>query len=347
MKERMLEAVFSITRLLHNPRWPRGTLVRMPERDGCTAANRRGVAPLTGAVCLAASLLVLTAGCETTKPVTYPGKLVRKELVRTERTPGFTCELADSFDGTLRIQVTGYDIVVYHEIPVYEKVLEYRAPDETDRGTIDQKVVVDEFVRGKMQKRVEKVPAGPVREESFKVNGTVSRTDARGLIEAPNDTVLSMFDNLAVSDSVVRITHSVLGEVQMKVTRSELMNAIGVEAEEPGKTASPEAIDFAITAPKKIARGQPFVITLSGSNHSALPSSCIEARIVSRIPWLDGRMFYLGVLKPGNKRTFSRRFTAPKTQPDATVYATVGPWAPAWGPVHTANLTIRLRITSE
>jgi len=272
-----------------------------------------------------AAVLFLAVGCATVEPVVYRGRVVRKEVVRTVHQPSFACSLARSPDSQPHFAVTRHDLVTYHEVPIHEKVLEYKAPDETNRGNIDHKIVPGEFLRGTPTVRNEKVELGGWGNAEFGLNGVPVKTDKSGVFADQTECVLAMFDDLSRPDASVAVSHAEYGQIVLKVTRDELLASLGVDTESR-RRPDRDGLSLTVSCPDVVARGAPFQITLRAKNTGERYACAVTGRTVSRHKWLDGRNFYIGAIGPGEERSFSRTFVAPDDQPGGAVFCAMGVW---------------------
>jgi hypothetical protein len=81
-----------------------------------------------------------------------------------------------------------------------------------------------------------------------------------------------------------------------------------------------------VSAPAAAAPGDVVKVTVTASNDGSRQISSLMGRTFSREPWANGRMFYFGGLKPGEKRSFTRLFTVPADIAAEACFVTVGFW---------------------
>ncbi len=288
-------------------------------------------------------LAVLLSSCATPPPPTpYPGRVVGHRVVSTEERRAFSAELASSPDSRLRIKFTDLRLLTIREVPVHEKMLEYKIDDSGDRSALRHEVVPDEFIEGPEQVRNETRVAGPLAGQALTLNGRPIRTGADGVFVDETGYVLSLFDTPFRRDVVLTFHCEGRTDVALRVTRAELLASLGVDPA-VGKAGPRGALRFRVEFPESVRAGALMVVRVTAVNRESTPVWRVEGRLFSRVPWLGGKSFYFGRIDPGSNRVFERRIQVPPTAPAGTYYALLAfmDWL---GPNTVRNVPVALRV---
>lgn len=290
------------------------------------------------------------------------GKLLRSEVVRTNRRQGFRCRLTPSSGSAPRLLFRRFVHLTLHEVPVYEVLLEYKTPGETDPSKIVYKPANDEVLRGQESTRVETVDLGPLAEQTFVINGVAFESDADGIVVDEREVILALFDELSVRKAILNIVHAELGIIQVAIEREMMQKKLFVDPSESNAPTNDvlealgidfttrrrpdrQGLRFDVSCPKQLRPGETFQMTLEAENTGAEPACCIIGRTVSRHAWLGGRNFYLGSLDPGETRSFTRQFTVPEDSRLSAVFGVIGLWD-ILGAIAEENIPLRCGIGS-
>lgn len=287
--------------------------------------SRRGV-PTRAA--LAALSVLLLSGCTTSVvPFEYRGKLIEKRLVKTEHQPSFTVKLLKSSGSVPQLAFAAYDVVTYHEIPRYEKLLEYRpqhALEEADHDSIRRELVPGETIDGRLETRTERRELGPLVNSRVSLDGVAIETDANGVYVDSAERLLRLFDKPYTPEARLRFAHAGSGETALTVTRSEFLASMDVSEETTTRT-SRDGVRYSLALdPEKPRPGDTLRLTLSVGNQGERAIDSVQARSISTHEWISGKNFYIGTLRPGEAKSFSRSFTVPNVNAPTTVFAAVG-----------------------
>ena len=301
-------------------------------RDHCA---RRAGHPLRVAICLTGLFCgtFLPVGCRTTPPVTYPGRFLRHEAVRTEHSPSLRCRLLPAAGSTPRLQFLRLDLVTHHEVPVHEKILVWEDSNQEDPSKIARQLVPDEFVKGKVTTRSETVDYGPWANQVFEVNDMELHSDADGVATDETHSLLDSFDDLSRQELRLRIAHARTDPIVFTVTRRDLITTLGAVWDAPAQKPDRGGLQSVLEYPDQVVAGTTVEVALTVLHTGARASSMIMARSCSRHEWLRLRTFYIGVLQPGEERRVVRRFHVPKNHAGGVVYAGVGLWDFHQGPM--------------
>ncbi len=276
-------------------------------------------------------------------PVRRRGKLLRTELLRTERKPFFACALIHAVDCKPRLLFTKHEALTFHEVPIYEILLEYKGAGETDRSKIIYKSAKDEAIRGKQTMRTDSIELGVCAGETFTINGTPVTTDADGIAVDQTQALVRLFDPLAKRQEDITLSHGKLGSVALTISReivrktpfkpsgddtaatSDLLESLGTDFG-PIRRPARDGVRLDAAFPNAVRPGSTVSIEVTAVNGGDGHACRIMARTVSRHAWLDGMNFYLGNLEPGQTRSFSRQIVVPADQAAGTVFGAVGFW---------------------
>lgn len=305
---------------------PGAPLLR-PVGDGAAQTGTARLHALHRAL-LAAASLILFSGCTTSVvPFEYRGKLVGKRLVKTERQPGFTVKLVKSSGHLPQLAFTGYEVVTHHEVPRYEKLLEYRpkqSTEDADYGSIRRELVPGEYIDGTVETRTERRELGPLADTGISLDGVAIRTNASGVYVDRSQQLLQPFDEPYAREVSLRLARTDADKLELTITRAEILASLGV-SEETTPRNSRDGVHYSLTpAPEKPRPGDELRLTLTVQNKGKRSIDSVQARCISRHDWISGKNFYIGTLKPGEAKSFSRSFTVPNVAAPTVVFAAVG-----------------------
>ncbi|HQL86420.1 MAG: hypothetical protein GX574_07100 [Lentisphaerae bacterium] len=273
------------------------------------------------------------------------GRLLRTEVRKTERKDGFECQMLPAPGSFPLLQFTRKTLLTHHEVQVFEVVKEVARENKgegiTIRGTVDYEVIPGEVMEGEWTTREELVDNGPFAEADFEIFGQRWRTDQDGQIVDTAQALLRPFDDLRTMSTELTITHASMGTQKMTISRNLLRR---VESVSTDRTASVdllemlgldflqhrlpgrEGLTLEVSAPATASAGDVVKITVTASNGGNQQVSSLLGRSFSKEAWGNGRMFYLGGLKPGEKRSFTRLLTVPEDIKAGACFITVGFW---------------------
>ncbi len=273
------------------------------------------------------------------------GRLLRTEVRKTERQDGFECRMLPTSGSFPFLQITRKTLLTHHEVQIFEVVREVARQNKGDgitiRGTVDYEVIPGEVLEGEWTTREELVDNGPFAETDFEIFGQRWRTDRDGQIVDTAQVLVRAFDDLRTMTVELTITHATLGVKKMTVSRNLLRRAESVGADRgasydllevlgldflqhrlPGR----DGLTMEVSAPAAASAGDVVKITVTASNGGNQQVSTLLGRSFSRETWANGRMFYFGGLKPGEKRSFTRLLTVPEDIKAGACFVTVGFW---------------------
>ena len=261
------------------------------------------------------------------------------------------------------ILLTKHDVVTSREVGIYEVLLEFKAPDEADRGKIVYKVAEGETIRGDETQRSEEVLLGPCSGEVFTVLGAEVASDAEGIISDAQELLLNVFDDLATPATDLQIVHDTMGTVTLPLTRDIIARQAGRATQQArmkaGDILAAMGLDFrpvtrpghddlgiTVSCPASVTPGQIIEIALEVENDGTSHTSSIVGRTISRHDWLNGCNFYIGTLAPGKAQSFSRKFEVPADLLPGTVFLAMGMWD-ILGAMPDYNTSLQIKVAVE
>lgn len=276
-------------------------------------------------VLLTWSVLVASSICRAEQySEVYPGRFTHKKLVAKNHQSYILATLVPVVDHNVAFQFKWFEKRMLQERSYFEKVVVTRErKDEDDPG--DRAIVPDEYVEGPLDSREENVEIGPLMAEEVDYLGACVMTDGEGILVDGAQLVLALFDDLRERSRTIRFQTQNHGALDVVVTRDELNKRYGIHYDS-GSVSVPENIGLrAAWSQEQFQPGDRAELTLTVRNTGTRGNvRQLLARSMSRWPWLDGRMFYIGDLAPGEERVFTRVFHLPPEMEAATYYLRVG-----------------------
>jgi len=289
------------------------------------------------------------------------GKQIRTDIRKTVKKPFFACSLAPTATSLPRLQIALLDLITYHEVPIYEALLEIKDEKERDRTKIEYRLIPGEEITGEMSLRQETQTLGPAREMSFLLNDQPITTDHEGIYTDTEQYLVACFDNLRVRERSLTIKHAEMEQVEVLLQRNlvrqtpyraipseggtvppDLLGAMGLDFQQkrrPGR----DGLSCRVEAPENMRAGQAFRMTIHVENSGKLPTSSLLYRSFSRHDWLNGQTFYFGSIPPKNSRTFFRVIKVPQTAKPEAFFAAMGGWD-ILGTLPSPRLPLQLNI---
>ena len=258
------------------------------------------------------------------------GKYLRTEVRGTEATEGYEVNIVESKTSFPQFVFKRILTLKLHEIRLYETVLETvtenRGEGITPRGTVDYVVIPGEIFEGEESDRIERRYDGVLKFALFTLNGKAYTTDENGIWTDDGQIVLSAFDEMRTKSIKLLFTHKEYGEATVNVTRNlikrEKIVTPGVEVQPEGdllealgmdftqlKQSSDDGISIKVTCKEKAAPNETIAVTFEVRNNGMRSVSNLIGRSFSSVAGLDGKLFYFGMIAPGQTRSFSRLMT--------------------------------------
>ncbi|MFM1548279.1 MAG: hypothetical protein ACKJSG_02690 [Lentisphaeria bacterium] len=256
----------------------------------------------------------------------YRGDLLHKEHVATESNPFITAEFLGLREGNLAFLFRRMDLQVIRERPIYQKVMVTRNDDDMQSSGI-RIVVPGETLEGPIESRQQRAELGLLPDASVQFEGISARTNRNGVFIDNDQTVLAIFDDLKVNRHAFTITNLRHGNCEVELTRLEMYKKLDIDYDETRSSHADQLVGEVEWNRSSYRAGDVAVLSLKVTNGSKDGEIYrLLGRTVSRWPWLDGKMFYIGDLGPGESRVASRRLVVPEDLPEdlAVLYLRIG-----------------------
>ncbi len=246
----------------------------------------------------------------------YRGDLLGKERVATESNPFINAEFIGLREGNLAFLFRRMDLQVILERPIYQKVMVTRNDDDMQSTGI-RIVVPGETLEGPVESRQENVELGLLADASVQFDGMSGRTNREGVFIDSDQTILAIFDNLKVNRHTFIITNLRHGNCKVELTRLEMYAKLDIDYDETRSSHADQLVGEVEWDRSSYRAGDVAVFSLKVTNGSKAEGIYrLLGRTVSRWPWLDGKMLYIGDLEPAESRVVFRRLIVPDDLPD-------------------------------
>lgn len=307
-----------------------------------TTPNTRRTCCLVQGLFPALAAVWFLASCATPPPTPYPGRIVGHRVVSTDEHRAFSVKLSPSPDWRARLKFHDLRLLTIHEVPVHEKMLEYKIDESGDRSGLHHEVVPDEFIEGPEEVRNETKTVGPLTRCALTLDGQAIRTGPDGVYVDDQEYLLSLFD-VPFRKEVRLVLHCAgRNDVALRITRQELLASLGVDSSQ-GRAGPRKKLRFQVEVPSTLRAGETGTVRVKAENHESTPVWGVDVRLFSATPWLGGKSFYFGRIDPGGVRVFERRLRAPGDAQPGIYYALLAfmDWL---GPNKDKNVPIALRV---
>ena len=245
----------------------------------------------------------------------YRGDPLDKERVATESNPFIAAEFIGLREGNLAFLFRRMDLQVIRERSIYQKVMVTREDDDMQSPGI-RIVVPGETLEGPVELRQELVEVGLLAGASVQFDGMSGRTNREGVFIDSDQTILAIFDNLKVNRHTFIITNLRHGNCKVELTRLEMYAKLDIDYDETRSSHADQLVGEVEWDRSSYRAGDVAVLSLKVTNGSEADGIYrLLGRTVSRWPWLDGKMLYIGDLEPAESRVVSRRLVVPDDLP--------------------------------
>lgn len=292
-------------------------------------------------------IIVCTVQIAFAEGVKRRGKYVRTDVVDTEKTEVFAVRLKKCEGAFLQFEFRKRLKLKLHEVRMYETIeeivhLNNGGDGITPTASSEYRIILGEFMEGEHSERIEYKDDGPLKLEAFKLNDQTYSTDINGIWIDDDQTVLSMFDDLRSKPVELVFSHQKYGTANIILSRNIIAREAevmpGVEAPEQGDVLEKLGMNFTqlrqsvsdglsvnVIAPSLARPGEIVPVTVEVKNSGLRSCSNLIGRSFSSVSGMEGKLFYYGVVLPGQTRTFSRLMTV---QPGAGIcFCRVGFWS--------------------
>lgn len=307
-------------------------------------------------LCLAFPLLAQSSGNK------RRGKFLRTEVRRRDVTQSYEVKAAPAKGSFPQFVFKKILIVTIHEVKLYETVVETVTANDgagiTPVGSVGYVVVPGEYIEGEESQRIERKFDGVMKLELFTLNGKAYTTDENGIWTDEAQTVLSAFDRMRTKTVELRFSHKEYGDAVLELSRNfikreipvipgtentqptDLLEALGMDFSQL-KQCSDEGISVNVISNKTAKPGEVVALTVEVKNNGLRSVSNVIGRSFTSTPGLDGKMFYYGLMLPGQKRSFSRLLTMPQRK--GPCYIRLAFWS-VCGPMNKAATDLCIEI---
>ena len=218
------------------------------------------------------------------------------------------------------------------ETRVYEALIRKAVNNENrGPGSYEYRLLPGECVYGEESVRTVQLPPKPLANTSVRINAMEFVTDEEGIVQ-DSDMRLRILDSL---DTLRRRTMDFIVEVPgmpsqlytvfrtMPQRRDYDEKLLDEPAEQDilqcyhlnfrQSLMQPEQNELECSVESEqisglLRTGEWFPITVVVANHGTRQTSCLLGRTFSRIPGLNGKLFYFGAIAPGSTARFTRYF---------------------------------------
>ncbi len=295
-------------------------------RDTDASSRHLAVAIRDRAVFLLATVILCMVADVTAETMVqiYPGKLLRTERLSSEQSRYLEAKFIGIRDNNLAFEILEFERVLITELPIYEKVKVTRQRNNNDdRGV--REPIAGEFIEGEPEEREEIHDVGPASNVAFTVLDHPYTANENGIVIDTDQIILEQFEDRKVRGLSLMFANAELGLCVTELSRTELYEHFGIDFSST-RPSHPEHIslqgewDRESYAPGDTAR-----LTVHVGNTSAsLGIYRVLGMSMSRWPWLDSRIFYVGNVQPSLTQTFTRIFRVPGTASAGRYYLRVG-----------------------
>ena len=281
------------------------------------------------------ALFLLFSGNAFSENIKRKGRFIRTETEKVDERISFMVTLSISKETSYPVfKIHRMNLRTIHEVKLFETVVDTINTNHPDGNLRDYRnllVLPDEFIKDERSTREENVYGGPFKNTPFTIDGIPVVTDDKGLIIDSKQQWLAKFDDLSKNSQTITVEHKTYGKKEIMLTRfilrptepiqpeyksydkhatMDVLEALGLDFSIASNTTS-APVDFKCEIPEKCVFGDVFSITIEASNNTDKTCGNLIYCTFSRDSWLDGRLFYIGNLKPGQKRSFTRLFKVP------------------------------------
>ena len=290
------------------------------------------------------------------------GRYLRTEVRRRDATETYEVKAVPAKGSFPQFVFKKILVLTIHEVKLYETVMETVTANDgsgiTPVGSVNYVVIPGEYIEGDETQRVERKYDGVLKMELFTLNGKAYATDENGIWTDESQTVLAAFDRMRTKNVEFRFSHKEYGEAVLELSRNfikrempvlpgtekaqptDVLEALGMDFSQL-KLCSDEGISVQATYNKTAKPGEVLALTVEVKNNGLRSVSNVIGRSFTSTPGLDGKMFYYGLLLPGQKRSFSRLVTMPQRK--GPCYIRLAFWS-ICGPANKAATDLCIEI---
>ena len=310
----------------------------------------------TFSICSLALPFILLIGfladpCMAADRIKRKGRFLHTEIENFEDVTSFSVVLVpNTHDDNLKFKFTRLIKRTIHEIKVYEMVLD-NVNNAKDNETLEfnpQKLTVipDEFAKEDPSVREEILNVGPFKNTKFIIEGEEVTTDKEGFAYITQQTILNRFDDFMLNTLDITISHAEGGEQKLTLSRLlfmpeeditpaykklnpqatlDILEGLGLNFKHTGR-AGRTTLAITCDLPETITKNAALTIKVTVTNTGKALAGNLILSTFSRESWIDGKLFYIGALAPGETRSFSRVITVPESFPTSKTHVAISAW---------------------
>ena len=326
--------------------------------DEAAAAEAKAIAVAT-AVADAAPLPKAAESGNTSSELCR-GAYLRTEIRNTEKSfEILPCLSIDSEDNQPVLILQKCQITSLTEVRIYESMLRVFVKDEDGRGYFDYRKLPDSPWEGESNVRRTETVDGVIANARVIVDDIPCHTDDKGKVIADHGRLdlLAFFDAIDCRLQTILIRCPGLPAKSFSIYRTmpqraafdekrleeppeqDVLVAYKLDFRQPNTKPEQEGLVCQVILPEDFAyatAGKPFPVRVLVKNNGTADTSCLIARLFSRIEGVDGKLFYFGAVKAGESKEFTRYLTIPNAVRTGKVYAELH-FSDSWSAIKLAE----------
>ncbi|MFA6814807.1 MAG: hypothetical protein WCS73_00740 [Lentisphaeria bacterium] len=307
---------------------------------------------------------VVTPG-QAVKYKIFRGEYLRTKVVDEKIEDRYECILAPNSlpDSALLFQKRQNQICT--EVKVYQAVQMIVTEKENIPTLPEYRPLRNRVLLGKETSRNSVINAGFWSNEKFLVNDIPVVTDKNGMVVDKDQILFGFFrrfDNLNTRIIELRISHATMEKQVLTIYRTiprrknydehtlderisnDILFANGIDFVQLTGDLEREKLEIKLAGiPPIVKPNAKWAISISIKNAGKNPTCCLMGRIFSHESWLNGRLFYFGVINPGETRNFTRKVQVPKTILTTNVFWDVA-FCDSWNPLQKMRQKFHLKV---
>ncbi len=298
------------------------------------------------------------------------GNFIRTDAQVIARKKSLACSIvidnANHNQPILRINNT--EIQTVSTTNVYEMRYRHFVEDNRDigGGVYIYTLAPDEEWRDEPKQTVHTVAGVPLANEEVSIDGRICRTDRNGLVHATegNFDLLKDFDNLSqrthtytiavrgyypISYTVYRTMPQRSADDEKRLEEpqdQDLLVKYGLNFHQSKGAPEQDDLECTLELPPDTAfftAGVSIPVIIRVTNHGKKATSCLLARSFSRIPGINGKLFYFGAIKPGTSASFTRYINADRENLTSMAFAEFR-FSDSWSIIPGKKLELKLPV---
>jgi len=307
---------------------------------------------------------VVTSG-QAVKYKIFRGEFLRTKITHVKVEDLYECLLAPNSLPDCALLFKKKQNQISYEVKVFQAVQMIVTEKENIPTLPEYRPLKNRVVMGEETSRSSIIDAGFWCAEKFLVNDIPVITDAFGKVVDKDQRLfgfLRRFDNLNTRVINLRISHSTMGAQDLTIYRTiprrkdydehtldesisnDVLFANGIDFTQLTGDIEREMLKINVSGiPEFVKPNAKWAISISIENAGKLPTCCLMGRIFSHESWLNGRLFYFGVINPGKTMNFVRKIQVPETLLTEDVFFDVA-FCDSWNPLQKIRKKIQRKI---